>query len=60
MVTQTTKIGELVTIDGASKIKGVSYQTLYRWIVRNDIPRVRVGSAHLVRLADLSKYQPRY
>jgi excisionase family DNA binding protein len=60
MVQKPSSIGEYVTLDAASKAKGVTYPTLYKWIKRNDIARVKIGTTLLVRLADLSGYQPRY
>lgn len=58
-VTKANQIGELITIDAASKAKGGTYPATYKWIKRNAIPLVRMGNMYLVRLSDLSSYQPR-
>jgi len=59
MVKKVNEIGDLMTVDEASKRIGTTYVALSKWIRRTDAPRVRVGPVVMVRLVDLVAYQPR-
>jgi len=54
-------IGEYHTLAQAASIKRCDLPALRQWLSRNPAaPRIRVGSTIMVRLADLSEYEPRY
>lgn len=49
----STNVGQYITVAGAAKLLGIKPNTMYKRVIRRNIPALKVGRTVMVRVTDI-------